>query len=169
MHAEHPHETRSDPTGRRRAVALEADRAERALRRHYPALARALGPRDVARLGRELVQSRPFSLGSGIDFVALWPDFLAASLDDHTLHGPWLCELARFEESLAGAGRDDGGAPTLRCEHRVDEVHSELLGGGAWLAPRPAQVVFAFERERDGVRAHLRRDCEPPTALPRSA
>ena len=169
MQTEHDPKASRGPAERARGVSLEADRAERALRRHYPALARALGPRDVARLGRELVHSRPFSLGSGIDFSALWPDFLAASLDDDSRHGPWLCELARFEESLAGVERDGGDAPTLRCEHRVDEVHGELLAGGAWQAPRPAQVVFAFERGRDGVRAALRRDCEPPAALPRPA
>ena len=169
MHLEHVPPASPGATERARAVALEAGRAERALRRHYPALARALGPHDVARLGRELVHSRPFALGSGIDLAALWPDFLAASLDDDPRHGPWLCELARFEESLSGAGREGGDAPTLRCDHRVDEVHGELLSGGAWQAPRPAEVVFAFERGRAGVRAELRRDCAAPAAPPRPA
>lgn len=159
-------------SGRSRAVALEADRAVRALRRLYPALARALGPHDVAQLGRELVQSHPFWLGSGIDFATLWPDFLAVSLGDTSGHGLWLCELARFEEALASVESGGGQAPSLRCEHRVDEVHGELLAGGEWQAPRPDRVVFAFEFGRHGARAALRRDPEgfgPPAALPRSA
>ena len=156
MSLEPPTHAATGAPARSRALALEADRAGRALRRLYPALARALGPHDVTRLGRELVHSHPFSVGSGLDFATLWPDFLAVSLEDDVRRGPWLCELARYEEGLAWAalGAD---APRLACEHRIDELHLELLSGGAWQTPRPSQVVYAFERDRHGTYAAVLR------------
>lgn len=153
-------------------ATLEADRAVRALRRHYPALSRALGPADVERLGRDLLRSHPFAHGTGLDFALLWPDFLAFRLEDDSRHGVWLCELARFEEALALVERQDGDAPPLRCEHRIDEVHGELLAGADWLPPRPAEVLFVFERGRLGPRAVLPRELgylEPPSLASRSA
>lgn len=156
MSRQPPTRPRDDRSGRPRALALEADRAGRSLRRLYPALARALGPADVGRLGRELVHAHPFCVGTGIDFEALWPDFLAVGLEEDVGRGPWLWELARFEEALAWAARGVD-APRLACEHRVDELHAELLSGGAWQPPRPARVVYAFESDRSGVRADLLR------------
>lgn len=156
---------------RRQGASLEADRAVRALRRHYPALCRALGPWDVERLGRELVRCHPFAHGSGLDFALLWPDFLAFCLEDDSRQGTWLCELARYEESLAWAERQDADAPPLRCEYRIDEVHGELLAGGEWHAPRPAEVLFVFERGRWGSRAVLSRELGhlgPATSASRS-
>ncbi|HVS19691.1 MAG TPA: hypothetical protein VMT18_13890 [Planctomycetota bacterium] len=167
MSHEPPTDADPRPLRRARALALEADRAERTLRRLYPALARALGPRDVARLGCEMIRSHPFSVGCGVDFAALWPDFLAVGLQDDVRRGVWLWELARYEEALAWAARGVD-APRLACEHRVDELHAELLGGGAWQAPRPGRVVFAFERGRHGPRAALLRDFEARTPLPRA-
>jgi len=142
----------SDASPAHGVLALEADRAGRVLRRLYPALTRALGPNEVARLGHELILSHPFAVGSGLDLAALWPDFLAAELRPAPPESAWLAELARFEESLAWVAQG-GEVARLTCEFRIDEVHAQLLQAGVWDAPRPGRSVFAFDRGAHGPRA----------------
>lgn len=146
---------------------MDSDRVERSLRRLYPALARALGPGEVRRLAQELVTSHPFSRGASLNAAVLLPDFLAVSLEDDARHGSWLCELARLEETLACAAQHGCEPPLLSFEHRVDEVHRELLFATHWQPPRPAAVVLAVERGPAGPRCVELPNSSPPPALPR--
>lgn len=146
---------------------MDADRVERSLRRLYPALSRALGPCEVSRLAHDLVASHPFSRGAQLNAALLLPDFLAVNLEDDARHGNWLRELARLEETLACAAKHGCEPPLLNFEHRVDEVHRELLLAATWQPPRPAAVVLAVERGPSGPRCVELTNSSPPPALPR--
>jgi hypothetical protein len=146
--------------GGMRQLEVEVLRVEQALTRGWPALARALGPAEVEGLAREFVLSHPFFLGSKANLGELLRMFLAVALEADACRGAWLSELAQLEEALASvrdAGRDDGdddlaGGRLLHLEHRVDELRLELLAGGPWGAPRPAEVLLAVLGGSTGAR-----------------
>ena len=146
--------------GGMRQLELEVLRVEQALTRGWPALARALGPAEVEGLAREFVLGHPFFPGSEADLGELMRVFLAAALEGDARRGAWLSELAQLEEALASvldAGQNDGGddlagGRLLHLEHRVDELRQEILSGGPWGPPRPAEVLLAVVGGATGPR-----------------
>jgi len=144
---------------------------ERALARSYPALARALGPDEVEGLAREFVVGHPFFPGSEVEPGELLRAFLAAALEGDRCRGAWLSELAQLEEALASvrsaapgaAGDELAGGRLLSFEHRVDELREELLAGGPWGPPRPADVVLAVVGGPAGPRC-IELSARPDTA-----